>query len=159
MTSSACRWPMSSRGVDGRRSTVDSGKCWAGVLLLALMGCADLERGPRAPEPDAGPDVAPAEVGGGDAGVSFASVFPLIDGACKRCHAPGGMAADSKFLLSGQAATDYTAVRALVDPAAPAGSRLLAKASGQGHSGGVIYRMSSMEYAALLAWIASGAAP
>jgi hypothetical protein len=129
------------------------------VILLAL-GCADVERGPRPPEPDAAPDVAPAEAGSGcDAGIAFASVFPLIDGGCKRCHMPGGMAADSKFLLTGQAAMDYAAVRALVDPSAAAGSRLLAKAAGQGHGGGVIYRTSSTEYAALLAWIQAGAAP
>jgi hypothetical protein len=130
------------------------------VILVLLAGCADLERGPRPPEPDAAPDMTPAEVGtAADAGLSFASVFPLIDGACKRCHMPGGMAADTKFLLTGMAAADYNAVRALVDPAAPAGSRLLAKASGQGHGGGVVYRTSSTEYAALLAWVQGGAAP
>jgi mono/diheme cytochrome c family protein len=130
------------------------------VILVLLAGCADLERGPRPPVPDAAPDVAPAEVGtAADAGLAFASVFPLIDGACKRCHMPGGMAADSKFLLTGMAATDYATVRALVDPAAAAGSRLLAKATGQGHGGGVVYRTSSTEYAALLAWIQGGAAP
>jgi len=129
------------------------------VVVLAVIGCADVERGPRPPEPDAAPDAAAMEAGAVDAGVPFASVFPLIDGGCKRCHMPGGMATDTKFLLTGQAATDYAAVRALVDPASPAGSRLLAKASGQGHQGGVIYRTSSTEYAALLAWIQAGAAP
>jgi len=148
---------MNFEKVDSRQSTVDGWKCW--VVVLALVGCADLERGPRAPEPDAGPDAAPVEAGASDAGIAFASVFALIDGGCKRCHMPGGMAADSKFLLSGQAATDYPAVRALVDPAAAGGSRLLAKAAGQGHGGGVIYRTSSTEYAALLAWIQAGAAP
>jgi hypothetical protein len=129
------------------------------VIALLLAGCADLERGPRALEPDAGPDAAPSEAGAGDAGISFASVYALIDSGCKRCHMPGGMAADTRFLLTGDAMTDYAAVRALVDPANPAGSRLLAKASGQGHQGGAIYRMSSTEYAALLAWIQGGAAP
>jgi hypothetical protein len=128
-------------------------------MLLMLVGCADLERGPRPLEPDAGPDAMPMEVGAADAGPSFSSVFPLLDGGCKKCHMPGGMAADTKFLLTGQAMTDYAAVRALVDPANPAGSRLLAKASGQGHQGGAIYRTSSTEYAALLAWIQAGAAP
>jgi hypothetical protein len=69
------------------------------------------------------------------------------------------MAGDTKFLLTGDAMAEYAAVRALVDPAAPAASRLLAKGSGQGHGGGVIYGPKSPEYAALLAWIAAGAAP
>ena|SRR5436190_3488918 len=131
------------------------------AVVLALAGCADLERGPRPPAPDAAPDVAPPEAGSGaaDSGIAFASVWPLIDGGCKRCHMPGGMAASSSFLLTGQADTDYPLVHALVEPSAPAGSRLLAKATGQGHGGGVIYAMSSNEYAALLAWIQSGAAP
>jgi hypothetical protein len=130
------------------------------VLLLALGGCADLERGPRPQLPDAAADLAPAEAGAGDTGgVTFAAVYPLIDGGCTRCHMPGGMAASSPFQLTGQAATDYPGVRALVDLMAPAASRLLAKTAGQGHGGGVIYRVGSTEYAALLAWIAGGAAP
>jgi hypothetical protein len=131
------------------------------VAVLALAGCADVERGSRPPVPDAAPDVAPPEAGSAaaDSGLSFGSVWALVDGGCKRCHIPGGMAASSMFLLTGQAGTDYPLVRALVDPAAPAGSRLLAKAAGQGHGGGVIYGTSSSEYAALLAWIQGGAAP
>lgn len=131
------------------------------VTALLLAGCADLERGPRPPVPDAAPDVAPPEAGSApaDSGISFATVWPLIDGGCKRCHMPGGMAASSSWLLTGQAGTDYPLVRALVDTAAPAGSRLLAKTAGQGHGGGVIYGTSSSEYAALLAWIQAGAAP
>jgi hypothetical protein len=127
-------------------------------LLLALAlaaGCADLERGPRPPVPDAGPDVAAAEGGG----LSFASVRPLLDDGCRHCHSAGGMAGNTTYLLTGDAAAEYAAVRALVDPGAPAGSRLLAKASGQGHGGGTIYRVGSPEYAALLAWIQSGAGP
>jgi hypothetical protein len=151
---------MSSKQVDSRQSTVESLQCWVGALALLVVGCADLERGPRPLPPDAGPDAAPTEAGGGgDAGSSFASVFPLIDNGCKHCHMPGGMAADTTFLLTGDAMTDYAAVRALVDPTAPEASRLLAKASGQGHGGGVIYRTSSAEYAALQAWIVAGAAP
>jgi len=133
------------------------------LLLAPLLfaACADLERGPRPPLPDAAPDVAPPEGGSApaDSGISFASVWPLIDGGCKRCHMPGGMAATSSLLLTGQAATDYPLVRALVDPAMPGGSRFLTKTAGQGHGGGVIYGTSSSEYAALLAWIQAGAAP
>jgi hypothetical protein len=130
------------------------------VAALLGMGCADVDRGPRTPVPDAAPDVAPAEAGGAtDSGISFATVWPLIDGGCRRCHMTGGMAASSALLLTGQAATDYPLVRALVDTAAPAGSRLLAKTAGQGHGGGVIYGAGTTEFAALLAWIQGGAAP
>jgi hypothetical protein len=135
------RWSMSSRAL---------------AIALLLAGCADLERGPRPLEPDAGPDAAPSEAGAGDAGSSFAAVYPLIDSGCKHCHMTGGMAADSKFLLSGQAATDYPACGRWSIQRRAAGSRLLAKAAGQGHGGGVIYRTSSTEYAALLAWIQAG---
>jgi hypothetical protein len=131
------------------------------VALLALMGCADVERGPRPPEPDAGPDAAPREAGASSdaGGVSFATVRPLIDDGCRRCHAAGQMAGNTSFLLTGDAMADYTAVRKLVDLDAPASSRLLAKTSGQGHGGGVIYRPGSPEYTALLSWIEAGAAP
>jgi hypothetical protein len=136
------------------------------LLLAFLVGCADLERGPRPPGPDATPDVLAADGGASrdaiaaaDAGLSFASVRPLIDDQCARCHVAGGMAGNTTFLLTGDATEEYMAVRALVDVTAPAQSRLLAKASGMSHQGGVIYRTSSPEYAALLAWIQAGAAP
>jgi hypothetical protein len=124
------------------------------LLAAALGGCADLERGPPPPTPDAGPDT-----GGVDGGVSFSSVRPLIDDGCGRCHTMGGMAASTTFILTGDAAAEYRAVRALVDPGAPASSRLLAKATGQGHGGGTVYRPGSPEYTALLAWISGGANP
>jgi len=122
------------------------------VLVLA-SACADLERGPAPPIPDAGPD-------GGDGGaLGFASVRPLLEQSCKRCHAPGEMAGGTSLLFTGDAAAEYGAVRALVDLTSPARSRLLAKAAGQGHGGGAIFRPESPEYAALLAWIQKGAAP
>lgn len=124
------------------------------LCAIALGGCADLERGPAPPLPDAGPDS-----GASDGGASFVTVRPLIDDGCGRCHTAGGMAGNTTFLLTGDAAAEYKAVRALVDPGAPAGSRLLAKATGQGHGGGTIYRAGSPEYAALLAWISGGANP
>jgi hypothetical protein len=162
MTSSVSGWPMSSEARDGRRATSD-GPRGSGLLTLLLLlgvGCADVERGARPPEADAGPDAAAREAGTTDgAGISFASVRPLIDDQCRRCHMAGGMADSSSFLLSGDATAEYTAVRALVNPAAPAESRLLLKATGQQHQGGVIYRATSPEYASLLAWIEAGAAP
>jgi hypothetical protein len=122
---------------------------------MLTTGCADLERGPAPPAPDAAADAT-----GGDGGaIPFAMVQPLLDGGCRRCHAPGQEAGDTAFVLTGDVAAEYISVRRLVDPTAPAASRLLAKASGQGHRGGTIYRVSSPEYAALLAWIQSGAGP
>jgi hypothetical protein len=151
MTSSASRWCMSSEVA-------------VRVLMLASilgLACADVERGPRPPGPDAAPDTGPLEAGAGSdsGGISFASVRPLIDDQCRRCHVAGGMADNSSFLLAGDATAEYTAVRALVDVAAPTQSRLLLKAAGQNHGGGVVYRPTSPEYAALLAWIQAGAAP
>jgi mono/diheme cytochrome c family protein len=129
-------------------------RAWPLILLLALA-CADLERGPAAAAPDAGPDVGASDGGG----VPFATVRSLLVDGCGRCHSAGAMAGDTKLLLGMDASADYTAVRAFVNVASPASSRLLAKASGQGHGGGAIYRGGSPEYAALLAWIQSGAAP
>jgi hypothetical protein len=126
------------------------------LLLAAAGGCADLDRGPAPPVPDACPDTGGTSDGGGP---PFARVKPLVDDGCRRCHAPGQMAGDTGLLLTGDAAAEYTAVSRFVDVATPTHSRLLAKASGQGHGGGTIYRTPSPEYAALLAWIAGGANP
>jgi hypothetical protein len=134
---------------------MSSERCLVAVLLALLAGCADLERGPAPLPPDAGPDA----LAGDGGGVTFASVRPLLDEGCRRCHAAGQMAGNTAFLLDGDPAAEYRAVRAFLDTATPARSRLLAKASGQGHGGGAIYRPASAEYAALLAWITSGANP
>jgi hypothetical protein len=144
MTSCGSRWPLSS----DRRVV-------ALLVLLCASACADLERGPAPVVPDAGPDA-----GGGDGGgVSFASVRPLLEGACQRCHAAGEMAGGTGFLLTGDATAEYSAARTFIDLVNPTRSRLLVKAGGQGHGGGTIYRAGSPEYAALLAWIQSGGAP
>ena len=124
-------------------------------VALVVAGCADLERGPRPPVPDAGPDVAASETGG----VPFATVKPLLDDGCRHCHMPGGMAQNTSFQLTGDDMAEYMAARAIVDPSAPTQSRMLAKASGQGHGGGTIYRPGSPEYTALLTWISAGANP
>jgi len=126
-----------------------------GLALAVFTSCADLERGPAPPVPDAGPDAAATDGGA----ISFATVRPLLVSGCARCHAPGQMAGNSGLVLTGDVAADYQSVRALVDPMAPAQSRLLAKAAGQGHSAGAIYRPGSPEYNALLAWVQSGAVP
>jgi hypothetical protein len=130
----------------------------AGVLALALAGCADFERGPAAPVPD-------ASVGDGDAGaadgdaVSFAAtVRPLLE-PCVRCHAAGQQAGDTSLLFTGLAAADYAAVVSFTDTATPTASRLLAKMRGQGHEGGAIYAADAPEYVTVLHWIQQGARP
>jgi hypothetical protein len=125
------------------------------LALAAAAGCADLQRGPAAPVPDAGPDTGARDGGG----VSFATVRPLLDDGCRRCHSPGQMAGNTGFLLTGDGAAEYLSARGFLDLSVPASSRLLAKATGQGHGGGTIYRPGSAEYAALLAWISDGANP
>lgn len=128
-----------------------------GVLLLA-GACADFERGPAAPPVDAGSD---ASGGAGsdahDAG--FAAARAVLIARCAGCHAPGQNAGGTALLLGGDAAADYAAVRMFVDVDQPAASRLLRKASGQGHGGGSILLPESAEYATLFAWMQGGAGP
>jgi len=127
---------------------------------LALAACADVSRGEPSPKPDA---AAPAEGGtdaGGDGGapLSFANdVYPLLVPTCQMCHAPGQMAGDTQLLFTGTAATDYPTVLNFVDTSAPAGSRLLAKMTGNGHQGGTVYASGSPEYETVLHWIQQGA--
>jgi len=134
----------------------------AGALAcgLALGACADFSRGEPSPKPDAGgTSDGGAETGGdGGAALSFATdVYPLLVPTCQMCHAPGQMAGDTQLLFTGDAATDYPTVLMFVDTSAPAGSRLLAKMTGNGHQGGTVYASGSPEYETVLHWIQQGA--
>src|ERR1041385_5233743 len=104
----------------------------AGVALFAA--CADLSRGPAPAGMDGG-----AGAGGSamtDAGASFAAdVHGILTGSCMRCHAAGGEAADTSFLLTGEAPADLTTPPLFIDLNPAAASRLLAKMSGNGHGG------------------------
>jgi hypothetical protein len=127
---------------------------------LALAACADFSRGEPSPTPDAGGATDGGTDGGGEGGaaLSFAKdVFPLLVPTCMMCHAPGQMAGDTQLLFSGDAATDYPTVLMFVDTSAPAGSRLLAKMTGNGHQGGTVYASGSPEYQTVLHWIQQGA--
>jgi hypothetical protein len=133
-----------------------------GVLLLAAASCADFSRGEPSPVPDAGPAADGGTDASGEGGValSFAKdVYPLLVPTCQMCHAPGQMAGDTQLLFSGNAATDYPTVLMFVDTAAPAGSRMLVKMTGNGHQGGTVYASGSPEYETVLHWIQQGAAP
>ena len=131
----------------------------AAAAAVWLMACADLERGPRPPEVDAG--------GAGDAGrgdgtggaVVFAAVRPLLVTGCGSCHASGQQAGNTSFLVSMDAAADYRSARAMVDPMNAAASRLLGKGTGQGHGGGAVWLVGSPEHTTVLAWIQGGALP
>jgi mono/diheme cytochrome c family protein len=132
-------------------------------LLLAAMllaaGCADWERGPDPEAPDAAP--APTTDGGaiddGAAPAGFAPTRAVLLGNCSRCHTPGQTAGKTRFLLGGDAPADYAAAHMFVDVSSPAASRLLVKASGQGHEGGAVLKADSPEYATVLSWIKAGA--
>ena len=132
------------------------------ACVVALAACADFSRGEPSPVMDAGAPLAggDAATGDGAAPLSFAiNVFPLLVPTCQMCHAPGQEAGDTQLLFTGTAATDYATVLMFVDTTAPAGSRLLAKMSGNGHQGGTVYAAGSPEYETVLHWIQQGAPP
>lgn len=127
--------------------------------LLLIIACADFERGPtEVIDEDAG------VISSGDAGSGASSSFatevePLLNSSCKGCHQTGGAASGSGLLLSGDAAADLPKITALIDLSTPASSRLLTKAAGHTHGGGIVFAESSTEYRTLLAWVAGGANP
>lgn len=126
------------------------------LVLVALSGCADFDRGPVAEEPPDAGEVMPVD--GGSTASSFAtSVEPLLTSVCLSCHRPAGAAGSSHLVLTGT--DDLAQVLLLVDTSNPASSRLLTKASGTSHGGGVIFAAGSAEYQTLFTWISEGAAP
>ena len=68
-------------------------------------------------------------------------------------------AGDTQLLFSGAATADFAVVSRLVDIGAPAESRLLSKASGNGHGGGTVFAAGSPDYQTVLQWIQQGARP
>jgi hypothetical protein len=133
------------------------------LVVLLLAGCADFERGDPSPAPPPTEDAGAGDVLGatdGGATVSFArDVHPILVDRCGRCHSSNGQASDTTFVLGNDPARDLGPVRRLVDADNPAGSRLLIKGAGTGHSGGAILAASSAEYATILKWISQGSAP
>ena len=84
-------------------------------------------------------------------------MHPLLVRTCAGCHGPVGTAAATRLVLSGEVAADYAKVRPLVNPAAPAASPLLTKATGELHAGGPVLRVGGAEHALLLGWVTGGA--
>ena len=125
------------------------------TLCLALVGCADFKRGEYWEEDEEEAEGADTE------GYSYeADVHPLLDSGCERCHGDGGSAATTAFFITpADVESSYMSTLQFVDVADPEGSRLLSKASGNGHGGGTIYDDQSGEYAVILSWIEVGAPP
>ena len=125
------------------------------LLLLAgvTTGCADWSRG--APSVDA--HDTPGETG--PTPTFAADIHPWLESSCGACHTPAGAAGGTAFLLSGDADADYPVTLDFVDADAPMTSRLLRKASGEGHGGGAIAPPGSAEYEQLRLWIAGGTPP
>ena len=141
---------------------------WALPLVPALVGallstgCADFARGdpqPRMADAGALSDADDATSDGATSSSFAIDIDPLLVPTCQRCHAPGQAAGETQLLLSGAVPADYAAVVMFVDTSSPAGSRLLAKMSGTGHSGGTVYAVGSPEYLKVLRWIEQGAKP
>jgi hypothetical protein len=143
--------------------------------LLEQMGLKKGEKGPApaepppdppkaAPDPDvAAPGPAPADgpvslAPRPAAASTFSSVHDPVLKSCRSCHSAAGMAAASRFVLSGQIAADHAASRAFVDLGNPARSLLLTKATATvPHGGGATIAAGGEIYRRLFKWIASGA--
>ena len=93
------------------------------------------------------------------AGPSFTRVIhPLFLATCKACHTPGGAAAATHLLFTGDAAADHRTVSRFVNVHDREASTLLEKASGAIlHGGGAPWPASSAPYKRVLAWIRAGA--
>jgi len=83
-------------------------------------------------------------------------VHALLQSGCAGCHKPGGPAGGTKFVLTGDAAKDYTTTRAFTRGGDPPSSPLLTKAAGQAHGGGSPFPVGSSKHETVLAWIVAG---
>jgi hypothetical protein len=134
------------------------------LLVLTMVGCADLERGHPLTVDAAAETGGPATEGGaGDSAVATASfardVHPLLVDLCGRCHSASGQASNTALVLGNDPGRDLAPVRRLVNGDNPTGSRLLAKGAGSGHGGGAIVAPGTTEYRIILDWITQGSAP
>ncbi len=116
------------------------------AAVLASVGCADFHRGP-----------APRDGGTADSEIEDLAfeklVYPILELDCGYCHSAGGAASNTSFVLTGNAGSDRAMVVALVTPGNPGDSRLLMKATGDGHTGGQRFATDSLEYQTIANWI------
>ncbi|MEL6339425.1 MAG: hypothetical protein AAFP04_10070 [Myxococcota bacterium] len=146
---------------------------WSLARLLSIIAvtgaCADFDRGDPLPAsadvPDDDNDGDGSDDGGDDDGdgatpLSYTTdVHAMLVSDCADCHSSTGQASGTELLFEDDPEVDYTEVLAFVDESAPDQSRLLTKASGQGHGGGTTYPETSSEYQMTLEWIEGGALP
>jgi hypothetical protein len=127
-------------------------KPWMLAACLCSLGCADFKRGP-------GPrDAAPEAAVQGDVtlveDLTFETdVYRILQIRCEDCHKSGGMGGYTRFVLTGNARIDRAMVMALVTPGDPAASLLLARATGDSHTGGQVLVPDSDPYNTIANWI------
>ena len=115
------------------------------VLLVIVLGCADLRRGPASDE----------ATSPGDDPVFENNVYPILQSRCQDCHSKGGDGEYTPFVLTGNAKADRAMVVALVSPSFPQGSLLLLRATGYDHLGGQLLALDDPDYPTIEDWIAS----
>ena len=120
----------------------------AAVLVFASAGCADFQRGPG-----------PRDGGGQTDGSQVVDlafeklVYPILEAGCVYCHSAGGRAANTYFVLTGDARFDRAMVVALVTPGNATNSMLLRQATSDSHGGGQRFATDSVEYLTISDWI------
>lgn len=121
---------------------------WLVAALIASLGCADFERGPRTEAVVTTPREVTSETE-----IDFATVHAVLMARCAGCHdASSGTA----LHLTGDVTADYTTVQALVNLAEPAASALIRKGSGrEAHAGGEALAGNDLDI--VLGWIEAGA--
>jgi hypothetical protein len=142
------------------------------VLLAAsltiLGACAGFRRGETwQDDTDGAADTAGTgmdETGGATTGdgvaMSFVDdVYPRLVDGCQQCHSEQGSASTTSYLVTDDVDETFEATVEIVDLDAPADSRLLRKARGDGHGGGAVFDAQSEDYQAILTWIEQGAQP
>jgi hypothetical protein len=158
-------WPASGEAHERVLAWIAKGARFDGVAAAAApvvpINVERVERRPAAPRasapqpaaPTPAPDApAPVATPAGDASAEF---HALLTSACAPCHSARGAAAATKLVLTGEPSADVASARALVDPAAPALSLLVRKATGELHGGGVVLPPNDPRLATLTAWIES----
>jgi hypothetical protein len=113
----------------------------------------------EAPVPASPSEATPAVPAKPAAQTFAATVHPLLMTSCAVCHRPGGPAAMTRLLLSGDAVKDEAIARALVDEQTPERSLLVTKASGEMHGGGPVLPPGDTRIEIIVAWVRGLAPP